>query len=112
MSRPSWYPASIECNKAREMAYRGLTVSQIADCEAMSESTLYTKQGEYKEFMEAIKRGRAEGLNKVPNGLFEKATQGNVTAMICYLKVRDRENWGENQPEVLRDTAYADCCVF
>ena len=52
--------------------------------------------------MDAIKKGRAEGLNSVSNALFEKATQGNVTAMIYYLKVRDRENWGENQPELLR----------
>jgi hypothetical protein len=29
---------------------------------------------------------------KVSNALFEKATQGNVTAMIYYLKIRDREN--------------------
>ena len=28
---------------------------------------------------------------------------GNVTAMIYYLKVRDRKNWGENQPEPLRE---------
>ena len=49
------------------------------------------------------KKGRAEGLNKVSNALFEKATQGNVTAMIYYLKVRDRANWGENQPEPLRE---------
>ena len=53
--------------------------------------------------MDAIKKGRAEGLNKVSNALFEKASQGNVTAMIYYLKVRDRENWGENQPEPLRE---------
>jgi hypothetical protein len=39
---------------------------------------LYAKQNEYKKFMDAIKKGRAEGLN----ALFEKATQGNVTAMI------------------------------
>ena len=69
----------------------------------MSESTLYGKQNEYTEFVGAIKKGRAEGLNKVSNTLFEKATQGNVTAMIYYLKVRDRENWGENQPEPLRE---------
>ena len=70
------------------MASNGLTVAQIADCLGISESTLYAKQGEYKEFM---------------NALFEKTTQGNVTAMIYYLKVRDRENWGENQPEPLRE---------
>jgi len=44
-----------------------------------------------------------EGLNQVSKALFEKATQGNVTAMIYYLKVRDRENCGENQPEPLRE---------
>jgi hypothetical protein len=64
---------------------------------------LYAKHGDYKELSEAIKKGRVEGLNKVSNALFEKATQGNVTAMIYYLKVRDRENWGENQPEPLRE---------
>lgn len=65
----------------------------------ISESTLYGKQNEYKEFMGAIKKGRVEGLHKVSNALFEKATQGNITAMIYYLKVRDRDNWGENQLE-------------
>jgi hypothetical protein len=43
------------------------------------------------------------GLEQVPNALFEKPTQGNITAMIYYLKVRDRENWGENQSEPLRE---------
>ena len=96
-------PAPEVCGQAREMASRGLTVTQISDCLGISESTLYGKQNEYKEFMDAIKKGRAEGLNQVSNALFEKATQGNVTAMIYYLKVRDRENWGENQPEPLRE---------
>ena len=101
--RPAWIPTDTVCQEAREMASNGLTVAQIADCLGISESTLYGKQNEYKEFMDAIKRGRAEGLHKVSNALFEKATQGNVTAMIYYLKVRDRENWGENQPEPLRE---------
>ena len=101
--RPAWIPTDSICEQAREMASNGLTVAQIADCLGISESTLYAKQGVYKEFMDAIKRGRAEGIHKVSNALFEKATQGNVTAMIYYLKVRDRENWGENQPEPLRE---------
>ena len=81
----------------------GVTVCQIAVFLGISESTLYAKQGHYTELLEAIKKGRAEGIHKVSNALFEKATQGNVTAMIYYLKVRDRENWGENQPEPLRE---------
>jgi hypothetical protein len=101
--RPAWIPTDSICEQAREMASRGLTVSQISDCLGISESTLYGKQNEYTEFVGAIKKGRAEGLNKVSNALFEKATQGHVTAMIYYLKVRDRGNWGENQPEPLRE---------
>ena len=101
--RPSWIPTDSICEQAREMASRGLTVSQISDCLGIAESTLYGKQNEYKEFMDAIKKGRAEGLNQVSNALFEKATQGNVTAMIYYLKVRDSENWGEKKPEPLRE---------
>jgi hypothetical protein len=85
--------------KAQEMASRGLTVAQIASCLGISETTLYKKQNEYAEFMDAIKKGRAEGINQVSNALFDKATQGNVTAMFYYLKTRDRENWGENQPK-------------
>ena len=101
--RPAWIPTDSICEQAREMASNGLTVCQIADCLGISESTLYGKQNEYKEFMDAIKKGRAEGLNTVSNALFKKATQGNVTAMIYYLKVRDRVNWSENQPEPLRE---------
>ena len=103
IGRPQWIPTDSVCQEAREMASNGLTVAQIADCLGISESTLYAKHGEYKEFMDAIKKSRAEGIHKVSNALFEKATQGNVTAMIYYLKVRDRENWGENQPEPLRE---------
>jgi transposase len=56
------------------MASNGLTVCQIADYLGISESTLYATQNQYKEFLEAIKKGRAEGLNQVSNALFEKAT--------------------------------------
>ena len=101
--RLQWVPPPDLSQQVHEMASNGLTVAQIADCLGISESTLYAKQGEYKEFMDAIKKGSAKGLNKVSNALFERATQGNVTAMIYYLKVRDRENWGENLPVPFKD---------
>jgi hypothetical protein len=101
--RPAWIPTDSICEQAREMASRGLTMSQISDCLGLGERTVYEKQKDYPQFMQAIKKGRAEGLHSVSNALFEKATQGNVTAMIYYLKTRDRENWGENQPEPLRE---------
>jgi|TARA_B110000503_G_scaffold22140_1_gene33983 hypothetical protein len=101
--RPAWIPTDPICQEAREMASNGPTASQIADCLGVSESTLYSKKSDYKEFLEAIKKVCSEGLNSVSNALFEKAIDSNVTAMIYYLKVRDRENWGENQPEALRE---------
>ena len=42
--RPAWVPTDSVCQEAREMASNGLTVSQIADCLGISESTLYGKQ--------------------------------------------------------------------
>ena len=54
--RPAWIPTDSICEQAREMASRGLTVSQIADCLGISESTLYAKQGEYTEFVLVFSR--------------------------------------------------------
>ena len=101
--RPKWIPDNSVCEQTREMASRGLTVAQIADCLGLGERTVYEKQKDYPQFMQAIKKGRAEGLNTVTNALFEKAVQGNTACIIYYLKTRDRENWGENQPEPLRE---------
>ena len=41
--RPTWIPTDSICEQSREMASRGLTVSQISDCLGISESTLYGK---------------------------------------------------------------------
>ena len=103
MGRPKWIPDADICARASEMASRGLTVSQIADCLGVSESTLYNKQEEYLEFMDAIKRGRSKGMNEITNALFEKAVNGDNTAMIFYLKTRDRENWGEQYIEPVKE---------
>ena len=46
-----------------------------------------------KEFNDALKNGRAKGLAKVTNSLFNSANDGNVTAQIFYLKNRDESNW-------------------
>ena len=103
MGRPKWIPDQEVCSAAQALASQGLTVSQIALCLGISERTVYERQGEFPQFMQAIKKGRAQGIEKVSNALFNKAVQGNVTAMIYYLKVRDRENWGENQLGSLKE---------
>jgi hypothetical protein len=41
--------------------------------------------------MEAIKRGKAKGIVTITNALYEKAKEGDNTAMIFYLK--NRAGW-------------------
>jgi len=103
MGRPKWIPDAEICARASEMASRGLTVAQIADCLGVSESTMYNKQEEYLEFMDSIKRGRSKGMEEITNALFEKAKAGDNTSMIFYLKTRDRENWGEQYIEPVKE---------
>ena len=79
------------CKKAEHLASQGLTMSQIADVLGIGESTLYEKQNEYPEFMESIKKGKAKGVAVITNALFEKAKEGDNTAMIFYLK--NRAGW-------------------
>lgn len=101
--RPPWIPDENICEQAEDMASHGLTISQIADCLGISERTVYDKQNEYPQFLQAIKRGRSSGMNKVTNKLFEKAMSGDNTAIIFYLKNRDRENWGDQYIEPVKE---------
>tara|TARA_R110002096_G_scaffold409567_1_gene608968 strand:+ start:1143 stop:1496 length:354 start_codon:yes stop_codon:yes gene_type:complete len=103
MGRPPWIPTDEICEEARDMASRGLTISQISDCLGVSERTIYDKQIEYPHFMQCIKEGRSEGINQVTNALFEKAIKGDNTCMIFYLKSRDRESWGDQYIEPIKE---------
>jgi len=101
--RPPWIPDENICEQAEDMASHGLTISQIADCLGISERTVYDKQNEYPQFLQPIKRGRSSGMDKVTNKLFEKAMSGDNTAIIFYLKNRDRENWGDQYIEPVKE---------
>jgi hypothetical protein len=103
MGRPKWIPDADICARASEMASRGLTVNQIADCLGVSRDTIYERQKEYPEFYDSIKRGRSKGMEEITNALFEKAKAGDNTSMIFYLKTRDRENWGEQYIEPVKE---------
>ena len=79
------------CLKAETFAAQGLTMSQIANVLGMGESTLYEKQQQYPELLESIKRGKDKGIATITNALFNKAKNGDNTAMIFYLK--NRAGW-------------------
>ena len=100
MGRPRFEVTPEVLHEVEEMAGRGLTVNQIATCLGISPATIYNRQAENLEFLETIKKGKAVGLAKVTNALFENATvnKDNV-AIIYYLNNRDRENWS-NKHEI------------
>ena len=79
------------CKKAESLSAQGLTMNQIANVLGIGESTLYEKQNKYPEFQESIKRGRDKGIATITNALFNKAREGDNTAMIFYLK--NRAGW-------------------
>jgi|TARA_R110000796_G_C14445490_1_gene422801 transposase len=72
--------------RAEMYAAQGLTMPQIASVLGMSETTLYDKKSRFTEFSDAIKRGKDKGIATITNALFNKAREGDNTAMIFYLK--------------------------
>jgi len=100
MGRPKFEITPEVLEEVEEMAGRGLTVNQIAICLGVSPATIYNKQAQYLEFLETIKKGKAIGLSKVTNALFENATvERDNVAIIYYLNNRDKDNWS-NKHEV------------
>jgi len=83
--------------KVEKLAAQGLAEYQIAAVLGIHQDTLINKKKEYPEFSEAIKNGKAKGIAKITNKLFDKASDGDNTAMIFYLKNRDPDNWEEVQ---------------
>ena len=91
IGRPKFVVTKDMCERAEAYASQGLTSEQIALALGIGQSTLYDKQNEFKEFAEAIKRGKGRGIQRVTNKLYEKALEGDNTAMIFYLK--NRAGW-------------------
>lgn len=88
MARPAIEITEAICDKAESLAAQGLTMAQIADVFGMGESTLYSKQAQFPELAEAIKRGQAKGVAVVCNSLFESA-KGETIAEDKIVKDKD-----------------------
>ena len=94
MGKPKALEVTPETLKQVEkLAAQGLTKEQIARTLGVCYDTLNERQKEYPEFADAIKNGQSKGLAKITNKLFQKASEGDNTAMIFYLKNRDPNNW-------------------
>ena len=77
-------PISVE--QVERLAAQGLTNEQIYLSLGIGESTFYDRKKNEPEIEEAIKRGKAKGIAKITNALFENASKGNLGAQCFFLK--------------------------
>ncbi|WP_109316256.1 LuxR family transcriptional regulator [Pseudovibrio ascidiaceicola] len=108
--RPAIVITDETCLKVRRLAAQGLSERQIADMLGFHQTTLIRKKKQHSTFLSAIEQGKAEGIAKVSNALFQKAMDGNVTAQMFFLKSRDPDNWSDRkayevstEPEMLSE---------
>jgi hypothetical protein len=79
--------------RAKGLCLLGYTNIMLAASFGVTESTIYEWQIKHPEFSEALKAGREVADTAVANALHEKAKAGDTTAMIFWLKNRQRLTW-------------------
>ena len=87
----------IDLAKVEALASKLLSKEQIAISLGISNATLYNRQLENVEFLEAIKRGRQKGVALVAEKLVNSAIDGNTTAQIFVLKTHGGPDWKDRQ---------------
>lgn len=121
MARPTKYQEAY-AEQARKLCLLGYTDAELADFFEVSEATINNWKLEHPEFLESIKKGKAVADGDVASTLFnraigytakekreektadgfkevdaEKHVPGDVTAMIFWLKNRQKDKWREKQ---------------
>lgn len=89
-------------NLVKGWAREGLTDVQIANKLGITESTFYKYKQKYSEFSESLKESKEEADVNVETALYQAAINGNITAMIFWLKNRCPKQWRE-KPEPKED---------
>ena len=75
----------------------GLTEEQIAHNLGISYSTLKEYKNKHSALLTALKRGKEVVDYEVENALYKAAINGNVTAMIFWLKNRRPDKWRDKR---------------
>ena len=95
----------IDVSLCEGMAAQGLSQVQICKVLGISYETLMKRKRQSKTFKAIIDRGRAKGVAKVANALFNNATSGNINAQKYFLSNRDPDRWHERKEAPLDDSA-------
>lgn len=72
-----------------------LSIEQIADYFGISKTTFYAIMDRDEKVLERYKKGKAKAIGSVAQGLLRQAQEGNLTAIIFYLKTQ--AGWRETQ---------------
>ena len=91
----------LDLDKIEVFASRGLTREQVAHNLGVSAKTLQRRAKERADVEDAYQRGKAKGIAKIANALFEKALEGNTTAQIFFLKCN---GWKESSEVEFKNT--------
>ena len=92
VGRPKFEVTEEVLQRAERAMAQGLTKEQCAAALGISRSKFFEIQEQNVDFLDAIKRGEAMGIEEVTNALFENATlERDNTAIIFYLK--NRAGW-------------------
>lgn len=83
-----------DLEEVERLAALGLTEEQIGLALGVSQDTITRRKQDTAEFAEAIKKGKAQGIGHVTNKLREQIDNGNVTAILFFLKCR--AGWNEH----------------
>jgi len=96
VGRPKFEVTDEVLENTRRFMAQGLTKEQCAAALGISRSKFFEIQEQNVDFLDAIKRGEAMGIEEVTNALFENATlERDNTAIIFYLK--NRAGWVDKQ---------------
>lgn len=74
----------------------GLTDEQIAKNMGISRSTLNKWKNDYSDISDTLKKGKDVVDYEVENALLKRAIEGNITAIIFWLKNRRPNKWRDN----------------
>ena len=92
----------IDLGQVEKLAAVGLNEAQVSDALGISVETLADRKRNSSEFLEALKRGKAKGVAKVSNALYEQAMNGQTAAAIFFMK--NRAGWTDKAESTVKVT--------
>lgn len=81
----------------------GLTDTEIANNMGVSIRTFYNYREKYPKIKQATSVGKQQANFYIENKLFKKAAEGNMTAIIFWLKNNWREKYSDTQRTALEE---------